>query len=209
MSSAAATERQTTPPPRMPVKRRIRNFLLDPIQLRYTALMVVICSALTAGLGYFIYTGAREASELIRLRAMDPEDKLAQTLVDEFARADRLLLIKLVVFGILLIVFMTAYGIVITHKVAGPIFKVTRYCEKVRDGNLGPIYPLRSGDQLQDFYHSFEHMHDALRKRSEEEIRALAGVLEALERGDKGEVAGQLQALKHRHEIMLAGGPKT
>jgi hypothetical protein len=92
--------------------------------------------------------------------------------------------------------------------VAGPIYKVARYCEKIRDANLGPIYPLRQGDQLQEFYHSFEAMHDAIRKRSEDEVRMLGAIIEMLERGEAAkDAAAQLQSLKHRHEVMLAGGP--
>ncbi len=202
----SATERHTTPPPRVPVKRRVRNFLLDPIQLKYTAMMVVICAGLVAGLGYFIYAGAREASRVVNLRAMDPTDTLAQDLVKQFAGNDRLLLVELSVFGILIIIFMTGYGIIITHKVAGPIYKLSRYCEKVRDGNLGPIYPLRQGDQLQDFYHVFEQMHDQLRKRSEEEIRLLVQVTDALSRGATSDAVAQLEGLREKHEVMLAGG---
>ena len=68
---------------------------------------------------------------------------------------------------------LAAYGIVLTHKVAGPLFKVTNHLDKIRDGKLGVVYNLRKGDQLVDFFEHFKSAHDALRRRTEEDIALL------------------------------------
>ena len=52
-----------------------------------------------------------------------------------------------------------------THKVAGPLFKVSMYFDRMADGKLGNVTPLRRGDMLQDFYAAFREMHDAVRDR--------------------------------------------
>ena len=65
---------------------------------------------------------------------------------------------------------LTVYGIVLTHKVAGPLFKVTLYLDKIRDGKLGQVYNLRKGDELVEFFDHFKAAHDALRKQEEADI---------------------------------------
>ena len=41
--------------------------------------------------------------------------------------------------GLLLLVGLAFYGIKMTHKVAGPLFKVTLYLAKMRDGRLDKV----------------------------------------------------------------------
>src|SRR5881394_1296483 len=67
-----------------------------------------------------------------------------------------------------------AVGILITHKVAGPLFKISSFFARIRDNRIGPLPAgLRKGDELQEFYASFLDMHQALRQRTEEETRVL------------------------------------
>ena len=51
---------------------------------------------------------------------------------------------------------LAVYGIKMTHKVAGPLFKVSLYLAKMRDGRFDKVYNLRKGDQLVDFYEHFK-----------------------------------------------------
>ena len=73
----------------------------------------------------------------------------------------------------MLSIVLAVYGIVLTHKVAGPLFKITNHLDKIRDGKLGVVYNLRKGDQLVDFFEHFKGAHDALRHRTEEDIALL------------------------------------
>jgi nitrogen fixation/metabolism regulation signal transduction histidine kinase len=86
----------------------------------------------------------------------------------------------LIGFGLLLSVLLTIYGIVLTHKVAGPLFKVTLYLDKIRDGKLGQVYNLRKGDELVEFFGHFKAAHDALRKQEEGDIELLGRAAEKL-----------------------------
>ena len=46
--------------------------------------------------------------------------------------------------GLLLMVGLALYGIKMTHKVAGPLFKVSLYLAKMRDGRFDKVYNLAS-----------------------------------------------------------------
>jgi hypothetical protein len=143
---------------------------------------------------------AHEASRVVQVRALDPTDELAQELVKQFEQNDRILLVGLIAFGFLLSVVLAAYGIVLTHKVAGPLFKVAHYLDNIREGKLGVVYNLRKGDQLVDFFAHFKNAHDALRAGAEADIVLLDKAIAAL---GSGAVADELRAARARKEESL------
>ena len=188
-------------PVKVPYKRSMKNYLLNlRYQLKYTLTIVGISLVLTGGLGYFIISKAREASRLLEVRAMDPTDELAKQLSAQFAANDRMMMIVLVIFGVLLCVVLTMYGIVLTHKVAGPLFKVSTHLDKIRDGRLGVVYDLRKGDELVDFFEHFKSAHDALRARTEADIALLD---KALAQAGSTPLADELRAAKKAKEDSL------
>ncbi len=84
--------------------------------------------------------------------------------------------------GLMLIVALAMYGIQTTHKVAGPLYKVTLYFNKMRDGRYDKVWPLRKGDQLVAFYDHFRLAHAGvvdLEKADVERIRAVLGAADA------------------------------
>jgi hypothetical protein len=201
MAETAQADAPSVNPAPKKHQRQLRNYLLNQrYQLRFTLTIVGISLALTAGLGYFVMYKAHEASRVVKVRALDPTDELAQELVRQFARNDAVLMMVLVAFAIVMALVLAGYGIVLTHKVAGPLFKVTIYLDKIRDGKLGTIYNLRKGDELVDFFEHFKAAHDALRQRTESDIALLARAIEA---AAPGPLADELRAAKARKEESL------
>jgi nitrogen fixation/metabolism regulation signal transduction histidine kinase len=182
-------------------KRSLRNYLLNSsYQLRFTGVIVVISAILTGGLGYLVMHNAHEASRVVQVRAMDPTDPFAQQLAEQFAHGDRILLLTLVAFGFVLSLVLAAYGIVLTHKVAGPLFKITNHLDKIRDGKLGVVYNLRKGDQLVEFFDHFKGAHDALRQRTEEDIALIDKAIVAVGTAPVGD---ELKAARQRKQDSL------
>jgi hypothetical protein len=83
-------------------------------------------------------------------------------------------------FSLIFLVALFLYGIVLTHKVAGPLFKITRHMDEVKEGKLKEIWGLRKGDQLVEFFEHFKQMHDALKERTAEDIQVLQAAKEEL-----------------------------
>jgi hypothetical protein len=190
-------------------RRRMRNYLLDVgLQVRYTMTIVIVAVFLTSGLGYKMYQATRDISKVIELSGMaDPA--VAEELQGQFAASDRWVLWGIVGFGVVLVISITAVGILITHKVAGPLFKISGFFARVRDNRFGALPgSLRKGDELQEFYGSFLDMHQALRQRTEEEARLLGDVITALETGGTSGANGQkavedLRQLRRRKDESL------
>lgn len=90
------------------------------------------------------------------------------------------LLLGLVAVLSLLVVAVGLLGIVFTHKVAGPIFKMKRLLRQVGAGKLVVRERLRRGDELQHFFEAFERMVEDLRARQMAEISKVDLILEKL-----------------------------
>jgi nitrogen fixation/metabolism regulation signal transduction histidine kinase len=69
-------------------------------------------------------------------------------------------------------------GIVVTHKIAGPIFKMKRLLREVGDGKLVVQSRLRKGDEMHDLFEVFATMVDRLRARQEDKIKILDAAIE-------------------------------
>jgi methyl-accepting chemotaxis protein len=85
----------------------------------------------------------------------------------------RTLLRTLIVVLVLLVVAVGLMGIVVTHRVAGPVYKMTRQLGALTEGHLKVPDPLRRGDELGYFFEAFEKMVRALRTQREAELERL------------------------------------
>jgi nitrogen fixation/metabolism regulation signal transduction histidine kinase len=179
-------------------RRQLRNLLIDrKVQLRITVVMLLIGAVLTAGLGYIWYAETRTTSQMIRVNALATLDAATTREVEaRLASQDRQLLLVLVGFSLLLGVLIAGYGIVMTHKLAGPLTKIARHMNDIEANRLYPLWELRKGDQLQDFFATFKRMHAALRARVEADMILFNRLMAAIDRGD--DLRGQLPAIKER-----------
>jgi hypothetical protein len=194
-SEAATTSRPV-------YKRKVRNYLLDVgLQLRYTATIVVVAIFLTAGLGFKMYQATRDVSKVILWTSLvDPAS--ADELQSQFANSDRVVLWGIVGFGVVLILSISAVGILITHKVAGPLYKIASFFGRVRDNRLGPTPAnLRKGDELQEFYGAFKEMHTSLRARAEDDVRIIGNAVSVLETGPDARSPAIVRALEELREL--------
>lgn len=107
--------------------------------------------------------------------------------------------------GLLLMLGLGLYGIKMTHKVAGPLFKVSLYFAKMRDGRLDKVYSLRKGDQLVDFYEHFKHAHRGVVQMEKDDIERIKATIASAEAAGVGDHAsiGELRALLQRKEKSL------
>lgn len=121
-------------------------------------------------------------------------DEQAAKIAELEAGYDRIKLV-LAACGVLMVFGLTFFGIKTTHKVAGPLYKMTLYFDKMHKGTYDQVYSLRRGDQLVEFYEQFKAAHAGLRTMQERDIEVLRGVLEAAESADLGSRSPEIAAL--------------
>jgi len=203
------TAATATATPRPKYKRKLSNYLLDKkLQLRYVLVVTMLSGLIAGALGFMIYQQRRAASESIErdLQALTEADQSQESFQEQIASSleseDQALVYKMVGVGIGLVVILSLYLVIMTHKVAGPLFKVSMYFDRMADGRLGVVTPLRRGDMLQDFFASFKDMHEAVRARAQADLDTMEKALEVLRaqsgayRGDTHGISEQLEQLE-------------
>jgi hypothetical protein len=125
--------------------------------------------------------------------------------LDQLERGRLRILWVLIATGLVLIMGLAVYGIKMTHKVAGPLFKVSLYFAKMRDGRLDKVWNLRKGDQLVEFYDHFRAAHAGVVKAEREDIDHIKAVIAAAETAGAGdhESVKELRTLLERKEKAL------
>lgn len=204
-------EAQSQPMPKKaggPPKRRIRNYFLDPrFQLKYTLMVVVVAVLVAMVLGYFAYDYSRGQTEAMSITmAMQPDlDPEVAADLEGWAEAqDRGVLMKIIggVFILAFVLFVT--GILVTHKLVGPAYKLKLLFRNVEKGHLKLAGRLRKGDELQDVFEAFAAMMEALRENQAREIAELDAAMEkAKESGVSDDALAPIAEVRSRMQAAL------
>lgn len=91
---------------------------------------------------------------------------------------------RLVVLGLINLAIVFCIGLFMSHRFAGPAFKMEREMRQIQDGDLGARVYLRDGDQLTELANGFNRMAEGLvelHNEVDEAGRALIGEVRKLE----------------------------
>ncbi|MCP4446189.1 MAG: hypothetical protein GY811_12710 [Myxococcales bacterium] len=183
--------------------RKISNYLIDKkLQLRYVIFVTTLSALICGMLGFLIWQQADVATNIIREQLADAPD-MADEVIRSLKSEDQNLIFTMVASGVGLIVLLSLLLVVMTHKVAGPLFKVTRYLDKMRDGRLDTVWPLRKGDMLQNFYLKFSAMHTSVKARhveTNETLKNFVALAEAAGIDASGDQGHRLDELRKHCE---------
>jgi methyl-accepting chemotaxis protein len=189
--------------PRPKYKRRLSNYLLDKkLQLRYVLVVTILSGVIAGSLGFLIYHQNRAASQSIEedlkvLMQKSSQDGFQEEIASDLESGDRALVYKMGLIGLGLVLILSLYLLVMTHRVAGPLFKIGMYFERMAEGKLGRVTPLREGDLLQDFFATFKAMHESVRDRAVADAEVMERAVQRLREGAAGgQRAGELDALE-------------
>lgn len=188
-------------------KRRFRNYLLDSrFQLRYTGMVVVVTFIIASFLGWIAYQQSKGQTEMMTIGMMDDAvDAGAMELIQAEAEAyDRQFLLSIIGGIAILVLSLGATGILVTHRIVGPAFKMKSLFRDVADGHLRIRGGLRKGDELQDVFLEFERMINKLRDGKRSEIDLLEAAIARAKSADvDAGVVSDLEALRSAMEKEL------
>src|SRR5579872_6810513 len=125
-------------------------------------------------------------------READAHDKLISDQQASLIRGQQKMLLSLVGGLTLMVLCIGVLGILFTHRVAGPVFKMKRLLKMVGDGRLHIAESLRKGDELQSFFDTFTAMVASLREREKVKLEAVDKALQALDRNEPDQARAAL-----------------
>ncbi len=166
-------------------QRRMRNYLIDRrFQLKYTGMVLLVTVSVAGGLGYMAYGFSKGQTEALTMQIATQLDLDADTATDleQFALQEDRKIRNAILAGVLLLTLALGFtGIIVTHRVVGPAYRMRRLFQHVADGKFEVTTGIRKGDELQELFHSFADMVESLRDQRGEEIAQLEETLIKME----------------------------
>ena len=176
------------------LKRRI--FLINrKLQLRFTLLVVLLVLIYSVFLGFATYLNYRISTIVFENTAI--YDSATEV---QIARQGKSTVVTTTVFLVINGVVVALIFILLTHKVAGPLYRLEQYTKMISDGKIPPRLIFRKGDELLDLAERFNEMTDTLRQTAQRDASELHTMAEELEK-----IAGQLRESKEPSEDLLKG----
>ena len=144
-----------------------RTFLIDrDFQLKYAGLLLfagVLISLAFAVMTYLAHSDAQRTASLLTGAKAQPMDPFTVVM----------LAVAVIIAG----GAMGLVGLVVTHRIAGPVFVMTHYVTALAKGTFPPIRPLRRNDELKAFFERFQGALESLKARELEEAQAISEAL--------------------------------
>jgi nitrogen fixation/metabolism regulation signal transduction histidine kinase len=122
-----------------------------------------------------------------------------------FAQQQQALLFGLVFALAVVVICMAIAGIVVTHKVAGPVFKMQRMFGQVGDGHFSVRERLRKGDEMLTFFDAFETMLKRLRDIQGKDMERIDKAIASIEGNTSSDAVDALKKLRAEMQVRRDG----
>ena len=144
-------------------QRSLRNLLINPaFQLRYIFWMSATGVALIGLYSTIFYLYMRENyAILVDLSPMDQSAK------DQLYRELGEIIIKLGALSAVFLTVIAVFGLILSHRAAGPLFHFKKVFEAIRAGSVDARIHLRPKDDFQEVAQSFNQMMDKMVERKD------------------------------------------
>jgi hypothetical protein len=169
-----------------------RTYVIDRgFQLKYTLTLVVVGALVSALFGAMMY-----------LAHLDAIRNLPPAVRGELGGAEGTLLALTATMSLLMAAALGLFGVLITHRVAGPVYVMSHYVSVLAKGRYPLMRPLRKRDELKGFFERFQDAIECLREREAEEavqLEQAVATLKALPASPEvSQVIAGLEAMQGR-----------
>ena len=164
------------------LRRRTRLFILRSFQIRYITLILVFMLATALMTGFTVYyTTWVMFGE--KLAAVYPQGLL----LDIVQKVNTVLLLRLLFVTPLVVLI----ALVLSHRIAGPIYRIQRFVKKLNAGDYAEKLKLRERDELQDVAVSLNGLAGRLGSEKEKRSRRIDDIVQRLDEIEEELLSGQ------------------
>jgi len=151
-----------------PRANRRRTYLINPaFQWKYTLLMLLGLLVVSSFAGVMLFGSLHQQA---RARVMNPQ-------MVSLGHNTLTVVLTAGAFSILTVAALAVWGIVLTHRMCGPIFVIGRYLDELAAGRLPTLRPLRRKDEFKELYDALAGAIAGLRADTEIDLRTLSETL--------------------------------
>lgn len=142
-------------------QRKLRNFIINPkFQMKY--IFWVTMGGLTVMTGYaFIFYYFVKENYMILVDMADMTKEAKDLLYHEL----HVIILLLIAFSVLFLIITTIIGIVFSHRVAGPLYKLNLVISKIKEGNTDERCHFRPNDEFREIANNFNEMLNSIIKK--------------------------------------------
>ena len=149
-------------------KRRSIPVVDKAFQYKYTAIIVAIVVVVSVALGYLLLHSYWEMNRImdLALESSGVNDKMnADDAMEVFYISLAFLVFEVLALGVM--------GLIITHRVCGPVYVLQRDLTTMLDGKYPRTRPIRQGDEFRETFKVFTAVVESLKKRDAEDMETL------------------------------------
>lgn len=139
-------------------RRRVLPIVDARFQWKYTLIITGLGVGITAIMGALLYQRHQDNTRLLDLGG-------DAALQEQVMRGDQIFLLYLIVLVVVIGLALGFWGLVVTHRISGPLYLVERYLTELAEGRYPDVRPLRKRDELQGFFRAFDEAITTLAKR--------------------------------------------
>ena len=176
-------------------KRRSIPTVDKAFQVKYTAIIVAIVAVVSTVLGALLLQSYWEMNRImdVAMRLPDKPDVSAETAHQVFYISVAFLVFEVLALGVV--------GLIITHRVCGPVTVIHRHLMTLLDGRYPETRQLRAKDEFQATFKVFTAVIESLRQRDAEEVQILNDAIAAAQYKDvlDADIAPLRQLVAERH----------
>src|SRR6266849_2833359 len=154
------------------VPDRRRSRIIDrAFQFKYTSMVVAFTVVISLTYMTMVYLEHFEIEREIGTYC-------SASVASELLQRSTSILGYIFVGTLLISLVLTALGVVVTHRIAGPIFVMNRYLGVLASGRIPNMRPLRKNDELKTLYGSLKGFVELLAQREKDEAERLKHALD-------------------------------
>lgn len=152
-----------------------RTYIVDrEFQIKYTLLLVGTGAVISLVFGAMAYLASVDAHRALAVELSRPGVRgISATAEKVISESNETLLVLTLGVAALMALALALLGILVTHRVAGPLYVMSRYVSILAEGRYPVFRPLRRKDELRAFFDRFQRAIESMRAREIDEASKL------------------------------------
>jgi len=157
-------------------RRRTQYLVAKGFQIRFSLFLVVVGLAISAIVGFILYGMLIKTQSLL----IGTGITTSPDVIDYLTSQRSAYLYSLLGIFVCVISALMIFGIFVSHRLAGPIFAISRKMNELCHGNFNATLELRAADEFQELKEVYNTLVRALQNQVKSELIKIQSVIENL-----------------------------
>ncbi len=157
-------------------RRRTQYLVARGFQIRFSLFLIVVGLTISAIVGFILYGMLIKTQSLLIGTGITTSPHV----IDYLSHQRSTYLYSLLGIFVCVILALMIFGIFVSHRLAGPIFAISRKMNELCHGNFNATLELRSADEFQELKEVYNTLVHALQNQVKSELIKVQSVIENL-----------------------------